>query len=421
MELFKNTNFDFLGYKWPFIIASLVLTVAGLTSIALKGGIKYGIDFRSGAMMYVKFTGPPPVEKIRSALSSQLGSVEVQSLGSDSNEVIIETELKDERALEQTRAIMVNSLTNAFGQPQSGKLDFNNATEESLSSRLRDPLQKAGVALSEPQMQQLVKDMLAFRNTPPRSGVISNLDQLATVNGVNASIINVLKQECYLSSFHRAGVEMVGPKVAGDLRKQAVQATLLALAGMLAYIWFRFEWIYGVGAVIACFHDTIITIGMFSLFNKEISLTVIAALLTLVGYSMNDTIVIFDRIRENLKIYRRESLESLINKSVNQTLSRTILTSGLTFMTVVALFLFGGPVLNGFSFALVIGILIGTYSSVFVASPIVLFWHNFADKRKKGASPAGLAAAPRPEPVGQTPGSKAPAKAAGKPLAKKAK
>ena len=425
MELFKNTNFDFLGYKWPFIIASLVLTVAGLTSIALKGGIKYGIDFRSGAMMYVKFTGPPPVEKIRSALSSQLGSVEVQSLGSDSNEVIIETELKDERALEQTRAIMVNSLTNAFGQPQSGKLDFNNATEESLSSRLRDPLQKAGVALSEPQMQQLVKDMLAFRNTPPRSGVISNLDQLSTVNGGNASIINVLKQECYLSPFSIRQVEMVGPKVAGDLRKQAVQATLLALAGMLAYIWFRFEWIYGVGAVIACFHDTIITIGMFSLFNKEISLTVIAALLTLVGYSMNDTIVIFDRIRENLKIYRRESLESLINKSVNQTLSRTILTSGLTFMTVVALFLFGGPVLNGFSFALVIGILIGTYSSVFVASPIVLFWHNFADRRKKKFSPAlaGGGTVARPEVVPGAVGGeqKPPAKAAGKPLVKKAK
>ena len=426
MELFKNTNFDFLGYKWPFIIASLAFTVAGLTSIAVKGGIKYGIDFRSGAMMYVKFTGPPPVEKIRSALSSQLGSVDVQSLtGSDSNEVIIETELKDEKALEQTRGIIENTLTATFGQPQSGKLDFNNATEESLPGRLRDPLQKAGVALSEPQLQQLVKDVLNFRNTPPRSGVISSLDQLSTVTGVNASIINVLKQECYLSSFHRAGLEMVGPKVAGDLRKQAVEATLLALGGMLAYIWFRFEWIYGVGAVVACFHDTIITIGMFSLFNKEISLTVIAALLTLVGYSMNDTIVIFDRIRENLKIFRRESLESLINKSVNQTLSRTILTSGLTFMTVMALFLFGGPVLNGFSFALVIGILIGTYSSVFVASPIVLFWHNFADRRKKKFSPAlaGGGAMARPEvvpgPVGGAP--KPPAKAAGKPLAKKAK
>jgi preprotein translocase subunit SecF len=426
MELFKNTNFDFLGYKWPFIIASLVLTVAGLISIALKGGIKYGIDFRSGAMMYVKFTGPPPVEKIRSALSSQLGSVDVQSLtGSDANEVIIETELKDERALEQTRATMVNSLTATFGQPQSGKLDFNNATEESLSSRMREPLQKAGVALSEPQLQQLVKDMLAFRNTPPRSGVISSLDQLSSVSGVNANIINVLKQECYLSPFSIRQVEMVGPKVAGDLRKQAVQATLLALAGMLAYIWFRFEWIYGVGAVIACFHDTIITIGMFSLFNKEISLTVIAALLTLVGYSMNDTIVIFDRIRENLKIFRRESLESLINKSVNQTLSRTILTSGLTFVTVIALFLFGGPVLNGFSFALVIGILIGTYSSVFVASPIVLFWHNFADQRKKKFSPAlaGGGTVARPEVVpGPVGGSQKPAaKAAGKPLVKKAK
>ena len=335
--------------------------------------------------------------------------------------MIISTELQDERALDQTRRTMIQTLETTFGEPGGGKLDFNNATQESLSSRLRDALQRAGVPMSEPQVQQLAKDMLGFRNTPPQSGVISSFDQLSTVPGVNANIISVLKQECYLAPFSVRQVEVVGPKVANDLKKQAVQATMFALAGMLVYIWFRFEWIYGVAAVIAVFHDTIITIGFFSLFDKEISLTVIAALLTLVGYSMNDTIVIFDRIRENLKIYRRESLETLINKSVNQTLSRTILTSGLTFVTVVALFLFGGPVLHGFSFALVVGIIIGTYSSVFVASPIVLFWHNFADKRKKGASPAGIAAAPRPEPVGQTPGSKSPAKAAGKPLAKKAK
>jgi preprotein translocase subunit SecF len=165
---------------------------------------------------------------------------------------------------------------------------------------------------------------------------------------------------------------------------------------MLVYIAFRFEWIYGVAAVVACFHDTIITIGLFSIFNKEITLTVIAALLTLVGYSMNDTIVIFDRIRENIKLLRREPLESLINKSVNQTLSRTVMTSGLTFLTVIALFLFGGPVLHGFSFALVVGIIIGTYSSVFVASPIVLFWHNWTDSRKRTAP---VPAAPKPQPV----------------------
>src|SRR6185436_15806838 len=153
---------------------------------------------------------------------------------------------------------------------------------------------------------------------------------------------------------------------------------------MLLYIAWRFKGaIYGTAAVIAVFHDVIITLGFFSFFNKEISLTVIAALLTLVGYSMNDTIVIFDRVRENLKILRREPLESLINRSVNQTLSRTILTSGLTFLTAVSLWLFGGPVLHGFSFALVIGIIIGTYSSVFIASPIVLFWHNYAESRKK--------------------------------------
>ena len=181
-------------------------------------------------------------------------------------------------------------------------------------------------------------------------------------------------------------------------RTKAVLATLYALGGMLVYIAFRFEWIYGVAAVIACFHDTIITIGLFSLFNKEITLTVIAALLTLVGYSMNDTIVIFDRIRENLKLSRRERLEALINKSVNQTLSRTVMTSGLTFLTVIALFLFGGPVLHGFSFALVVGIMVGTYSSVFVASPIVLFWHNWADGRKRTA-PVPLAAPKPPQPA----------------------
>ena len=193
-------------------------------------------------------------------------------------------------------------------------------------------------------------------------------------------------------------IEIVGPKVGADMRSSAIQATLLALAGMLVYIWFRFEWIYGFAAVIAVFHDTIITIGIFSLFNKEISLTVIAALLTLVGYSMNDTIVIFDRIRENLHLNRRERLVDVINRSVNQTLSRTVMTSGLTFLTVIALFLFGGPVLHGFSFALVAGIIVGTYSSVYIASPIVLGFHDFMDARKKGsgagAPPVPVAAGP---------------------------
>jgi preprotein translocase subunit SecF len=299
---------------------------------------------------------------------------------------------------------MADVLTATFGQPSSGKLDFNNASTQQLIDRLRDPLARAGVALSQPQLEKLVGDILNFRNTPPRSGLVTDFTQLSAVPGVNPAIINTLKQECYLAPFNIRNVEMVGPKVGAELRNKAVLATLYALAGMLVYIAFRFEWIYGLGAVIACFHDTIITIGLFSLFNKDIDMTVIAALLTLVGYSMNDTIVIFDRIRENLKFMRREPLEVVMNRAVNQTLSRTVMTSGLTFLTVIALFIWGGPVLHGFSFALVCGIIIGTYSSVFVASPIVLFWHNYADARKRRTGPApAVAPAQRAEPVRNRP------------------
>ena len=388
MELFKQTNFEFLRWKWPFIIASLVLSAAGLISIAARGGLRYGIDFKGGAQMTVKFAYPPPLDKIRSALSQKVkGDVSVQNFTdiSANNEVVIATELEEERQLNINRQAMADALTATFGQPASGKLDFSNAGQEDLLSRLRGPLASAGVSMSDPQLQTLITSLLTFRNTPPRSGLITDFNQLSAVPGVTPAILKVLGQEFYLAPFNIRNVEMVGPRVGAELRNKAVLATLYALAGMLVYIAFRFEWIYGVGAVVACFHDTIITIGLFSLFNKEISMTVIAALLTLVGYSMNDTIVIFDRIRENLKFMRREPLEEVMNRSVNQTLSRTVMTSGLTFLTVIALFIWGGPVLHGFSFALVCGIIVGTYSSVFVASPIVLLGQYYADRRRKKA------------------------------------
>ena len=181
-------------------------------------------------------------------------------------------------------------------------------------------------------------------------------------------------------------VQVVGPTVGKQLEKQAGLATLYSMAGMLVYLWFRFQLIYGVAAVVACFHDTLITVGAFALMNREISLTVIAAILTLVGYSMNDTIVVFDRIRENLRLSRRESLPDVVNRSINQTLSRTVLTSGLTFLTVLSLYIFGGEVLRGFSFALVVGILIGTYSSIAVAAPMLVAWQEWRAKQGKGTT-----------------------------------
>ena len=189
-------------------------------------------------------------------------------------------------------------------------------------------------------------------------------------------MIAALRDSFYASPFAVINVEIVGPKVGSELRRQAIYVTLYALAGMLVYIAFRFEWVYGAAAVLAVFHDVLITLGLFSLLHFEISLTVIAALLTLVGYSMNDTIVIFDRIRENVRLMRREPFAAIVNRSINQTLSRTILTSGLTFLTVLVLFIMGGDVLRSFSFALVVGILVGTYSSFGIAAPLVVAWNQ---------------------------------------------
>jgi preprotein translocase subunit SecF len=389
MELFKNTNFDFLGKKWPFIILSLLLTVAGLISLVVKGGPRYGIDFRGGALVTVRFAQRPPVEKVRGALSGKL-PVEVQEVTDNNQDDIIGTDVHSDREMEQVSSTIVNSLNATFGQPGNGKLDVNNVGKDAIAERLRDPLQRAGIGLNDQQLMDLATAIANYRTA--HGGVIRDLGELSRVPGVTPQILTVIRQEIYAAPFTILKRDIVGPRVGAELQRKALLAVMYALAGMLVYIAFRFEWIYGVAAVIAVFHDTIITIGLFSLFNKEITLTVVAALLTLVGYSMNDTIVVFDRIRENLKLLRREPLESLINKSVNQTLSRTVLTSGLTLLTALSLFLFGGQVLNGFAFALVVGIIVGTYSSIFVASPILIFWQNFIENRKSNR-PASLPAA----------------------------
>ncbi len=207
----------------------------------------------------------------------------------------------------------------------------------------------------------------------------------AALDAGRTQIENALRTH-YNNPFTVRNVQVVGPTVGHQLERQAGLATLYSLLGMLIYLWFRFQLIYGVAAVVAVFHDTLITVGIFALLDKEISLTVIAAILTLVGYSMNDTIVVFDRIRENLRLSRREPLPDLVNRSINQTLSRTVLTSGLTFLTVLSLYIFGGQVLNGFSFALVVGILIGTYSSIAVAAPMLVAWQEWRSGSGKGVA-----------------------------------
>jgi preprotein translocase subunit SecF len=394
MEFFHQPNIDWMRKKWPFIILSLALAVTGIVSIIAHRGFKYGIDFRGGTMVRVKFSTTPDLDKIRSALDKEgLHDEVLQRYGSASdNEVIVGLDLKtttSTASLDVGKQMIDKALSGLHGAGPAGKVDFNNASERTVADHLlaSDPLHLAnqGSDAASKAYLDLATALVGFRNSPPHSGLVSNLRELSAVNGVTPQVLSALTNDFYLSSFAIRDTEIVGPKVGADLRRQAVYVTLAALGAMLIYIWFRFELIYGIGAIVATFHDVIITLGFFSLLSKEISLTVIAALLTLVGYSMNDTIVVFDRIRENVRLNKREDFITLVDRSINQTLSRTILTSGLTFLAVLSLFIFGGEVIHGFAFALVVGVIIGTYSSIFIASPIVVYFQQRMGRGQTGS------------------------------------
>ncbi len=386
MEFFHEPKIDWMGKKWYFIGCSLVLLAAGVVSVILKGGLTYGIDFRGGTLVYVKFSKSPDVDGLRRQLDKEkLGEITIQRYGSSSdNEVIIGLDLGNQassEALDSGKRHIVAALSALYGAAPEGKADFNNAGAQAVADRMvvADPLRVASKGSEEATRtyKELAEALISFRNAAPRSGLISDFQELKQVAGVSPAVLGTLDREFYLSSFAVRNTEIVGPKVGSDLRRQALYVTLAGLGAMLVYIWFRFELVYGLAAVVATFHDVLITLGIFSLLNKEISLTVIAALLTLVGYSMNDTIVVFDRIRENVRLNKRGDYVELVNHSINQTLSRTILTSGLTFLTVLSLYLFGGEVIHGFAFTLVIGVIVGTFSSIAIASPIVVYFHRW--------------------------------------------
>jgi preprotein translocase subunit SecF len=384
LEFFRNTNIDFLGKKWYFLAFSLVFSVAGLLSMLFWHHIPYGVDFRGGTLVYVKFAHTPDDNALRAALDrAGLHNFKLQRYDVPSNnEELIDLDVQEtsDQSLDQGKLKIINTLeTNA----PAGKKDLNNASPLDIKAYLldKDPMHLGSDA---DQKYGLQAQAIIDSRDKTHGWVLNSLDDLK--GAVDPAVLAILPDGFFLSDFHVFNAEIVGPQVGAQLRKQALLATAYSLAGMLIYLGFRFEWIYGIAAVVTVFHDTLITVGAFSLLNKEISLTVIAAILTLIGYSNNDTIVVFDRIRENIKLMRREKLSEIVNRSINQTLSRTILTAGLTFLTVLALYLFGGEVLRGFSLALVIGILIGTYSSIAIAAPILVAYQDWRIEKGKRAT-----------------------------------
>jgi preprotein translocase subunit SecF len=394
VEILRDVSIDWMQKKWLFFGLSALLFVLGVIGYLVRGGLAFGIDFTGGTIVYIKFNKTPDLDLIRRSFQSEAATpplIQTYDIPAKNTvQVRMQTGAQANPDLESVRQDLMNLLRKAF-DPQnveSQKIDFNNVGLDALNKHLlaADPdslkSQNKTTQETDAYYSRLAQSMIDFRNKTGE-GLVNSLDDLKGAPDVTSAAVEEMKGSFYAGPFAIKGTESVGAVVGSDLRRRAALAVGLSFLGMCVYVGFRFKPIYGVAAVVALIHDTAITLGLFAITQKEISLTVIAALLTLVGYSINDTIVIFDRVRENLRTARKESLSKVLNLSINQTLSRTIMTSGMTFLSVLALYIFGGEVLNGFSFALTVGIIIGTYSSIAIASPIVEWWYRAIDKNSK--------------------------------------
>lgn len=387
MQFFGDTNINFMKYRRLFVGVSVLLVSIGLVSVFVVGELNLGIDFAGGTQLTLKFAEPVEVDDLRQTLAGQgVADASIQQFGDlGANEVIIKTPLVGDGD-EGSRARVVAALDGRFNSGGDSRLDLNRDGVDSVADLLmsRDPEQ---VAQADPETarahyEETAQALLDIRRN---SGMIVSWEELEGAPGVSAEVLSTMKAESQLGKFAVLGAENVGPQIGSELRRKGILAVIASLIGMLVYVWYRFELRFGVGALIAVTHDIVIVLGLFALAGFEFNLTTIAGFLTLVGYSVNDSVVIFDRVRENMRRSRREPLVDIMNRSLNQTLSRTVLTSGTTLLAVGCLLFLGGDVLRGFGFILTTGVIVGTYSSIYVASPFALLWEQFAARGRPAA------------------------------------
>jgi len=382
MRFFTNPNIPFMAYRRFWLGVSVALVLASLGSILWGPGLKLGVDFSGGTQLTLKFKEEPDLARVRRALESlKLGEVTIQRFDEpELHEFLVRVQNPGEEG--DFSKAMVEALQREFEGGAAAGLDLNNVGVDVLRDALAaaDP-EGVGGSL-ESRRQHYQAQAMAVLQLRKELGIFASPEVLSRVQGLSPEVRAFLQREGRFGEFTVLAAEAVGPLVGRDLRKKAAQAVGFSLLGMLVYIAFRFHLPYGIGAVAALFHDVLITLGALSVTQREINLPTVAALLTLVGYSVNDTVVIFDRIRERLKLERGKKLTEITDRAINQTLSRTVITSGLTLLVVIALFVFGGDVINTFAFVLLVGIVVGTYSSIYIASPVALFFTELLAKRK---------------------------------------
>ncbi len=376
-DLFSNINVDWMGIRKPLIAVSVLILLAGLASAIGRqftpGGtdaFNLGVDFQGGSVVTAKFKdGRPSVDEIRDALQKVgLNESVIQDSIDKQDEVLIKIPLIEKAEGSKTVDANINTaVIKEVVETDSNAANTNAGTNANTSANANGEANTNSNAAAATQTE------------------IEELNQVDEGRKLVVQALNIFGKEAPSgvpleqaagAKYKIVGTDSVGPVAGEQLRNQAVIATLLGMFGILFFIAFRYDWTYAAGAVIAVFHDVLITLAFFTMFQWEVSLTVLAALLTLVGFSVNDSIVIFDRIRENVTLNRNKPIYDLTNVSINQTMSRTIVTNGLVFLAVLALVLFGGEVLRGFSLALFVGSITGTYSTIAIASPIAIWWQS---------------------------------------------
>lgn len=382
MQFFSDSKIQFMRYRRYWMFFSLALLLISFSEIFIRK-LNLGIDFAGGTQLTLKLSRASEIERLREiVLEAGVEDAVIQSFGvPGANEVLIKTPLV-EGSEEGSQALVIEALNRELGGTGSG-LDLNRVGREAVSAYLtaRDP---DGLVSAASTDAGVVEDLdfygpaadaiVALRQD---LGLITTWESISALDAVTPEAEAALKSGARLGELAVLGAENVGPQIGSELRQKGLLAIISSMIGMLIYIWLRFELRFGVGALVAVFHDVTITLGLYTLAGFELNLTTIAAFLTLVGYSVNDTVVVFDRVRENLRRARSRSLEETMNLSLNQTLSRTVLTSGTTLLVAGSILFLGGDVLRGFAFILTIGVIVGTYSSIYVASPFALLWERW--------------------------------------------
>lgn len=382
MKIFDNPNYNFIKYRWHAVIFSLIVIGAGL-AVFLTRGINLGVDFAGGANIILKFQSEVPIEQLR----RELTDATIQQYGrAQENAVLIRL---PKQATEGDYAGAVVAKLHADLNPAAAtKHDLNYLGSDLLATLMiqTDPENRGSNPAANEYYNGAAKGIIEKRSD---LGIFSSMPQVTA--GLSPATTKVLNEKCFVGQFNLLNQETVGPQVGKQLQRQAFLAIVFASLAMGLYIWLRFDFVFGVAAMICIVHDVLIGITFLLLMNLEFSLNVVAAILMIVGYSINDTVVTYDRVRENRKkIKKPMSLAEHLNLAMNQTLSRTILTSGTVFLVLLAMLIFGGEVIRGFSWILTIGVVSGTYSTLWILPAVAVGWDNRKTSRRPPASAARI-------------------------------